>query len=148
MGVAAMLRHPFLLSDHSMTDIAHSAQDMISGMTPVLREGKFVFAMAPDGAALPDAISVFQEDEGTSMILPLDTATKAGYDCADTMRCITLNVYSSLTGCGLTAAVATALSDNGIACNMVAAFHHDHAFVPTDRAEEALSILMALQTAS
>jgi hypothetical protein len=64
------------------------------------------------------------------------------------MRCITLNVYSALDGVGLTAAVARALADLGIACNMVAGFHHDHAFVPATRADDALQGLLALQAAA
>ena len=60
------------------------------------------------------------------------------------MRRITLRVHSALDGVGLTAAVATALAGHGIACNMVAAFHHDHVFVPAARAEEALAILKTL----
>lgn len=132
-----------------MPDIAHTANDMITGMTPTLRDGSFVFGISDDPKVIADlipmAICTFQENEGTSMILPLDVAQNASFDCAAPMSCITLNVYSSLEGCGLTAAVATALSDNGIACNMVAAFHHDHAFVPTDHAQEAVTVLLELQ---
>ena len=53
-------------------------------------------------------------------------------------RRITLGVRSSLEAVGLTAAVAAALTDAGISANVVAAFHHDHVFVPADRAEAAL----------
>jgi hypothetical protein len=60
------------------------------------------------------------------------------------MRQITLNVFSALEGVGLTAAVAVALADAGIACNMVAAFHHDHVFVPEAQAEAALKVLREL----
>jgi hypothetical protein len=63
------------------------------------------------------------------------------------MACLTLTVHSALDGVGLTAAVASALADEGIPCNMVAAFHHDHVFVPEERAEEALAILRALAQA-
>jgi hypothetical protein len=61
------------------------------------------------------------------------------------MRCITLNVFSSLEGVGLTAAVSTALGDNGIPCNMVAAFHHDHVFLPSEMCGQAMEILLSLQ---
>ena len=46
---------------------------------------------------------------------------------------------------GLTAAVSAALSANAVPCNMVAAFRHDHVFVPSAMAERALAILKALQ---
>lgn len=42
------------------------------------------------------------------------------------------------------ATVATALARAGIACNMVAGHHHDHAFVPEDDAARALAILRDL----
>ncbi len=61
------------------------------------------------------------------------------------MRCITLNVYSSLAGVGLTAAVSSALGDNEIPCNMVAAFHHDHVFLPSGLCDCAMEVLTALQ---
>jgi hypothetical protein len=49
---------------------------------------------------------------------------------------------------GLTAAVATVLAEAGIACNMVAGHHHDHAFVPDDRVDEAVSLLQRLAARS
>ncbi len=131
-----------------MPEIAHTAHDMIAGMTPELRGGLFVFATevgAQATALLRDAIATFQEAEGVSMILPVDVAQSAGQAVDVPMRCITLNVYSSLEGYGLTAAVATVLAEAKIACNMVAAYHHDHAFVPADQAEDALTVLKALQ---
>ena len=122
---------------------------MIAGMSPELLPGSFVFCSLPGGrasAALLDAaLSVFREDEGLSLILPEAVAAANGIDTASPMRLIRLNVHSSLEGVGLTAAVATALAAESIACNMVAAFHHDHAFVPADRAGEALAILLRLQ---
>ena len=53
-------------------------------------------------------------------------------------------MHSSLQAVGLTAAVADALADAGIACNAVAAYYHDHLFVPLDRADEASDILRRL----
>ena len=63
------------------------------------------------------------------------------------MARITLSVHSALDGVGLTAAVAAALAEAGIPCNMVAAFHHDHAFVPLADAPRALAILKELAEA-
>jgi len=54
-------------------------------------------------------------------------------------------VASDLNDVGLTAAVAAALADAGIACNVVAAVHHDHLFVPVEAADAALATLRALQ---
>jgi hypothetical protein len=57
-------------------------------------------------------------------------------------------VHSALDGVGLTAAVASVLAERGIACNVVAGFHHDHLFVPWERREEALEALASLSKAS
>ena len=53
-----------------------------------------------------------------------------------------LTVHSDLAGVGLTAAVAAALADANIPCNIVAAFHHDHVFVPAGQAQQALAALV------
>ena len=58
--------------------------------------------------------------------------------------CITLMVHSSLDAVGLTAAVATKLTEANISANVVAAFYHDHIFVALDDTEQALSSLRDL----
>ena len=57
---------------------------------------------------------------------------------------ITLTVHSSLEGVGLTAAVSRALAEADISCNVVAAFHHDHLFVPLKDADRAMKVLRTL----
>jgi uncharacterized protein len=64
------------------------------------------------------------------------------------MRRIVLEVFSALDGVGLTAAVAGALAAQGIPCNMIAAFHHDHVFVPAVMADRAIAVLQELQSHS
>ena len=132
-----------------MSEIAHTAHEMISGMTPELKPGSFVFASLSDDTQIAQligkALGTFQEAEGLSLLLPEQVAKDAGLPVDQPMRQITLNVYSSLEGVGLTAAVASVLAETNIACNMVAAHHHDHAFVPASQAEKALEALLALQ---
>ena len=38
------------------------------------------------------------------------------------------------------------LADAGIACNMLAGYHHDHLLVPVARAGDAISLLRSLRT--
>jgi len=132
-----------------MPGISHTTHEMISKMTPEMRSGTFVFVTTDDpalGTSLSvDAISIFREEEGISVIIPVELAERSMLNTDHPMRCITLNVYSSLDGVGLTSAVSTALGDNDIPCNIVAAFHHDHVFVPSDRAERAVQVLKSLQ---
>lgn len=132
-----------------MPKIAHTAQDMIAGMTPVLLDGQFVFARSDNAKLVEElatkAVATIREAEGLSLILPENDANSSELETSPPMRCITLNVYSSLEGVGLTAAVATALGAENIACNMVAGFHHDNVFVPAHLAARALLILLDLQ---
>ena len=54
---------------------------------------------------------------------------------------ISLTIHSSLEAVGLTAAFSKALADNGISCNVVAAFYHDHIFVDQKDAKKVMMIL-------
>ena len=93
---------------------------------------------------LGSAIGTFREDEGITAIVPVRAADELDIDGPDFAR-ISLMIHSDLEDVGLTAIVATALAEAGIACNMVAAFHHDHAFVPAARADEAMALLESLE---
>jgi len=132
-----------------MPKVAHTAHDMISGMAPTVQPGNYVFISTADPALVEllifQAMATFEENEGKSMLLPVDLAKKSGFSVDQPMSCITLNVYSSLEGVGLTAAVSAALGDNSIPCNMVAAFHHDHVFVPSEMCDRAMEVLTSLQ---
>ena len=130
-----------------MTGAVSDRGAMLAQMAPSLDPVRYCFMLiTPDSApqALGAAIGTFREGEGVTAIVPEPVARELGEE-GPAMARITLMVHSSLEGVGLTAAVASALADNGIACNMVAAFHHDHAFVPADDGERALEILKDLQ---
>ena len=122
---------------------------MIANMTPVLQPGVFVFCAMLNrddtGHAMGKAKAMFIEDEGLSLILPKAEADTLGLSYDTSMRQITLMVFSSVSGVGLTAAVAKALAKERIPANVVAATHHDHIFVPSKHADKAIKILRALQ---
>ena len=122
---------------------------MIAGMDPVLKPGEWIFAAIPYGSPVPDvatgALATFHEDEGLTLVLPRDQAVAAGFDPGLPMARIVLSVHSALDGVGLTAAVSAALAAEGIACNVIAAFHHDHLFVPAALAAKALAALRHAQ---
>lgn len=122
---------------------------MIRGMAPILDPVTWYFVTVADVSLIAGTspLATFVEAEGLSLILSEKDAQNAGLPADMPMARITLTVHSALDGVGLTAAVASALADAGIPCNMVAAFHHDHAFVPLDDAPRALAILKALAEA-
>ncbi|GIT90615.1 hypothetical protein JANAI62_10700 [Jannaschia pagri] len=121
-----------------MADPVRDTQAMISGMSPTARPGEWAFVTDPDADVLSQAIATMREAEGLSAIVPASLAPDAL-----PMGQITLEVTSALDGVGLTAAVSMALADAGIACNMVAGHHHDHAFVPIADVDRAVAILRA-----
>jgi hypothetical protein len=82
---------------------------------------------------LGDAFALIREAEGVTVVRPGEGWAR-----------ITLGIHSSLAAVGLTARVSAALAAHGIGANMIAAFHHDHVFVPWDRRDEAMAALRAL----
>ncbi len=125
---------------------------MIQGMSPELDPETYHFCtfagVSDAGSACAKALASFTEAEGLSLILRQEDAKAFGVESDLPMQRITLNVYSALDGVGLTAAVAGVLADHGIACNMVAAYHHDHAFVPAADARRAMELLTDLAARS
>jgi hypothetical protein len=117
---------------------------LLREMRPDLRPSEYVYCSVPAADAGWPSLSplgFFREDEGLTLILEREVADKAGLTYGPVMRCITLTVHSALEAVGLTAAVAVALTRHGISANVVAAYHHDHIFVPAVDAERALAAL-------
>jgi hypothetical protein len=121
---------------------------LIAQMRPMLDPDPYVFCTFATKSlgelAEYEPIGLFSETEGLTAILPIERARELGLGDAEWFRRITLTVHSSLEAVGLTAAVASALAEKGISANVVAAFFHDHVFVPEEHAEDALSVLRRL----
>ncbi len=119
-------------------------------MGPELNPGRFVFATVPHGA-VPGGVTpvvTVTEGEGTTLVLPEGEAAASGLEYDFVAGWITLRVPSALHAVGLTAAVALALTDVGMSCNVVAGYHHHHLFVPYARASEAVEVLRRLAAES
>lgn len=123
---------------------------LLAQMQPSLHPGRYAFVVLPLGVS-PDPASVIatmREPEGLSVVLAEHEAIALGLPITFTAAWITLTVHSDLAAVGLTAAFADALARVGIGCNVVAGVHHDHLFVPVERAEDAMEALQALQQAA
>lgn len=121
-------------------------ETLLRSMRPELNAGEYVFCTlaSREQAAALDPLCLFQEGEGMTVILPRERADTAGLSYAASFSWITLWVHSSLEAVGLTAAVSQALTEVGISCNVVAAYYHDHIFVPTRDAGQAMQVLKNL----
>ncbi|NTW85154.1 MAG: ACT domain-containing protein [Holophagaceae bacterium] len=124
---------------------------LLRNMRPTLHGEAFGFFSLAEAVAvplLPEARGSFREDEGLTLILPLETARVHGLKPEAPWALITLTVHSSLSAVGFLAAISAALAAAGISLNAVSAYYHDHLFVPWDRRLEALAILERLAGAS
>ena len=121
-------------------------EKLLQGMKPELNEGEFVFCTADSfqHAATLNPVCIFQEQEGITVILPKHQADDASLPYSVICAWITLTVHSSLEAVGLTAAVSKALAAVNISCNVVAAYYHDHIFVPMQDAQQAMEVLFQL----
>ena len=122
--------------------------ELIAALDPALDGEEYVFITEP--VALYGErqelhpIATFAEREGLTLVVPKRIADEAGLQYEGSFRRITLRVHSSLNAVGLTAAVTSVLAGCGLSANVIAAFYHDHIFVPTSRAQEALQVLEGL----
>jgi hypothetical protein len=124
---------------------------LLRHMKPELRPGIFVFCTIPPDERIPAAVNpllTFREQEGTTLVIAREEAEAAGLRHAFASRLITLTVHSALDAVGFLAAITARLAEAGISVNAVSAFHHDHLFVPVDRADEAMTLLQGMSTAT
>ncbi len=117
---------------------------LLATMRPELHAGEFVFTTA---ATVPEGVEpvvMVREPEGLTLVARREEADRAGLAYDYVAAWVTLRVHSDLEAVGLTAAVATELTEHGISCNVVAGFFHDHLFVPHARGAEVVTLLEGL----
>lgn len=120
-------------------------EKLLKNMTPKLIDGEFIFTTIPSGKYGQyihfHPLASFMEEEGLTLIVPKSEADNNKLNYEGVFKCITLTIHSSLDAVGLTAKVATKLADHGISANVIAAYFHDHIFVQSDKADEAIKAL-------
>ena len=116
---------------------------LIQSMEPVLVDETYVFATVNNAfdSNSVNPVMMLVEQEGVTLILTKEAATKAGLSYEFPCRMITLNIHSSLDAVGFLARITQRLAAMQMGVNPVSGFYHDHLFVPTDRAGDALAEL-------
>lgn len=130
-----------------MSDIKDLKQ-LLTLLSPVLDPEEYVFASFT-GKKYGDfsnynPICCIMEDEGMTLVIQRSQADAAELKYPCVFQRITLSVHSSLEAVGLTQKISSTLAENGISANFVAGYYHDHIFVPTERAEDALALILKL----
>jgi hypothetical protein len=118
--------------------------ELLKTMSPEVQVGEYVFCkLASDNLDYKhlNPLATFKESEGLTLVISVEAAVQAKIAFEGTFKQITLTVHSSLDAVGLTAAVANKLTSYGISANVIAAYYHDHIFVQTEKAEQALLAL-------
>lgn len=123
---------------------------LLKEMKPQLHTGEYVYCTidSKTQALQLDPLCMFAEEERVTLILPKAKADALKLSYPTTFAWITLTVHSSLEAVGLTSAVAQALTAANISCNVVAAYYHDHLFIPLKDADKAMQVLLDLSGAS
>ncbi len=116
---------------------------LLKSMKPKHNAGEFVFCKTAnlEEINLSQIVMTFKEEESTTLITKKEIADELNLAYSFVASWITLTVHSSLEAVGLTAAFSKALSENGISCNVVAAYYHDHIFVDKKDTDKAMEIL-------
>lgn len=126
-----------------MTSAIEDLASLLASLEPALDPRPYVFTTGPSAPACATVVTV-AEPEGLTAVVAREDAERLGLACDYIAARVTLTVHSALEAVGLTAAVAGALAEAGISCNVVAGFFHDHLFVPWDRRDETVAVLRAL----
>lgn len=119
---------------------------LLKSVEPTLNTGRYVFCITTNVSQinLTEIILCFRESEGYTIILEKQVADRLRFNYDFIASWITLSVYSALDAVGLTAAFSKALTEEGISCNVVAGYFHDHIFVAEGDAERAMITLKKL----
>ena len=120
--------------------------NLLKAISPRRNDGEYVFCTIVESISIDqnEIIGTFKEKEGLTIILAKEIADKYNLNYSYISSWITLTVHSSLEAVGLTAAFSSALAKEGISCNVVAAYYHDHIFVAQQDAEKAMIVLSKL----
>jgi hypothetical protein len=119
---------------------------LLKTLKPTLYKGDYVFCVIPSLQSIDftEIIASFQEEEGLTVIIRKELADQLKLLYPFIAAWITLTIHSSLEAVGLTAAFSNALSQAGISCNVMAAYHHNHIFVNRSDAQRAMAVLEKL----
>lgn len=95
-----------------------------------------------DPPSLGDGVeALVRETDRVTVVATVERAARSGWQSDFEAGWLTLDVHSSLAAVGLTAAVARALAERGIPCNVLAGLANDHLLVPVDDVDEAMTAL-------
>lgn len=123
---------------------------LLGSLSPWLDPERYWFCRLSAGA-VPAELTILarvDEDEGVTLVVPAAAAERAGLEATFVACRIVLTVHSDLAAVGMMAAVATALAERAVPCNVFAGIYHDHLFVAPEEAPRAMAALEEVQASA
>jgi|TARA_B100002003_G_scaffold250772_1_gene291478 hypothetical protein len=116
-------------------------QTLLKSMKPKLIKGDYVFYTTKKSNTKLKSICIFQEKEGTTLILKKTEADKNKLKYDAVWNLITLTVHSDLEAVGFLAKITEKLAKNNISVNVISAYYHDHLFILKKDTKKVLQLL-------
>ena len=118
---------------------------ILESIDPYLVDESFIFMTTDQSlSSISNAlnpIASFMENEGLSLVITQATADKNAITYDSVFSCISLGVHSSLESYGLISIISKELTQNNISTNVFSGYYHDHIFVQSSKAHQALEII-------
>ena len=113
---------------------------LLAGLDVIQHDGVWEFVTGTQ-EDVPGSVMKFKEREGWTHIV------SAPRSAPEDRRFVWLElaVHSDLNAVGFLAAVSAALAVADVPCNAISAFHHDHIFVPEEKAASAIKAIVDLR---
>ena len=118
---------------------------ILESIDPYLVDESFIFMTTDQSLSsisnTLNPIASFMENEGLSLVITQATADKNAITYDSVFSCISLGVHSSLESYGLISIISRELTQNNISTNVFSGYYHDHIFVQSSKAHQALEII-------
>ena len=118
---------------------------ILESIDPYLVDESFIFMTTDQSLSsisnTLNPIASFKEKEGLSIVITQATADKNAITYDSVFSCISLGVHSSLESYGLISTISRELTQNNISTNVFSGYYHDHIFVQSSKAHQALEII-------
>ena len=118
---------------------------ILESIDPYLVDESFIFMTTDQSLSsisnTLNPIASFKENEGLSIVITQATADKNAITYDSVFSCISLGVHSSLESYGLISIISRELAQNNISTNVFSGYYHDHIFVQSSKAHQALEII-------
>ncbi len=120
-------------------------QEILRSLVITCDEVEYGFAHV-DGNVPPDEVlGIFHEAEGNTVYATIAYFESQGLAYEGPFAKLTIGARTSLELVGLTAVLASKLTEKSISANVVEAFYHDHIFVQYDKRDDAIQALEELK---